>query len=210
MKQGCVVTVGIMLHTYRPWCLTSCSCICVTALINGLITRMQQCIEHPSCHVLLLPQVLYKVKWAGTDERTWEPFSNLGIAGAGGEALFRDWLLKHHQQTSAESALAVCIAEETNSEVLDTVTYSGPMPTVPGTGTSISRPAIQSTQQQQQQQQHMHENDNSSSHPSSNNSKLCTKYAEGRFDGKSCGVFQSFDACGFPNAPMEMIGGCQS
>lgn len=157
-------------------------------------------------------QTVYKIKWAGTEERTWEPFSNLGLAGDSGKQLFLDWLVKSKQFAELQEAVDSYVASEQASESSMDVEYSGPMP-------ALDDATQQQTEQQQRQQQMSSLSADSlkqgkggpgsSSSSGGNTGSLCTKYSEGRFDGKTCGVFQSFDGgCGYPSAPMEMRGEC--
>jgi len=145
---------------------------------------------------------------------SWEPFSNLGLAGDGGKQLFLDWLLASFQVAELEKEVDACVAAELASAADTGVVYSGPMPATT-TSAATGDSGQQLGHQQQQQTSSLATADatqgsagaSMSSRSSSGARSLCTKYSEGRFDGKTCGVFQSFDGgCGFPNAPMEMRG----
>lgn len=137
-------------------------------------------------------QTLYKIKWSRTEERTWEPLSNIALAGDAGRRLFEDWLLKVKQQLAAEEAVEAC-ADDSKDDAEADVEYSGPMPPAAAdVQGSKSRSKQSSTGAVGEVQ--------------GGGRGICSKYVDGRFDGKTCGVFQSFDACGYPNAPMEMPG----
>lgn len=135
-------------------------------------------------------QTLYKVKWSNTEQRTWEPLSNIALGGDGGRQLLEEWLLKVKQQLAAEQAVADC-AKDSKDSAESEVEYSGPMP-----------PADAATQRVSSRGRTARK----ASDGDATSSGICTKYVDGRFDGRTCGVFQSFDACGYPNAPMDMPG----
>lgn len=149
---------------------------------------------------MFLLQAWFEIKWVGHEETSWEPMENLLIAGDAGVAALQEYydsLLKQHKaQLQLLDDSGVVTAPEG---------YSGPLPS--GVGSSS---ADASTGDAAQYDADAGGSIGVADHPAggsaSSDTVVCSKFVTGRFSGRTCGVHCAFCACGYPNAPKEILG----